>query len=187
MPSSLYNGLTQSCGCLKRERTVEINKARAWPKISRTYLYRVWSQIKQRCYNQRCDEYHNYGARGIKLHAVWHDFAAFARDVVAAIGERPDLHSIDRIDNDRGYVPGNLRWATQRTQVRNRRVTRLYELAGEQRLLVDWAKLADVEHETVRSRLRVGWTLDEALGTPPGSGRVPQTRRLRWTDKAEKK
>lgn len=86
---------------------------------SRTPLWWIWCAIKQRCTNPRCKDYPDYGGRGITLCGEWSaSFEAFIADV----GERPsDEHSIDRIDNDRGYEPGNVRWSTGIEQARNRR------------------------------------------------------------------
>jgi len=86
---------------------------------SRTPLWWIWCAIKQRCANPRCKDYPAYGGRGITICARWSSsFEAFLEDV----GERPsDAHSIDRIENDRGYEPGNVRWATGVEQARNRR------------------------------------------------------------------
>jgi hypothetical protein len=81
--------------------------------------YAVWQAMKDRCLNPNHAAYHNYGGRGIKICPEWqHSFAAFLRDV----GPRPspDL-SIDRIDNDGNYEPGNVRWATRSEQTRNQR------------------------------------------------------------------
>lgn len=81
--------------------------------------YRAWSQIKQRCLNPKVSGYKDYGARGIKVCDEWiNSFDAFYEH----IGERPSpKHSIDRIDNNGNYEPGNVRWATLSTQNINKR------------------------------------------------------------------
>lgn len=80
--------------------------------------YHIWSGIKARCTNPIDPRYKNYGGRGIGYHQEWEHFANFCRDM----GVRPSLkHSIDRIDNDKGYEPGNCRWATRTQQCLNRR------------------------------------------------------------------
>ena len=140
-------------------------------------------QIKQRCFNKNHAAYPDYGGRGITMDPVWAEsYARFRDDVINAIGPKPSrMYSLDRINNDAGYVPGNLRWATPEEQNRNTRKTRLFELNGQKRTLSEWADLAGVRRELVTSRvLRYGWPLDEALGTPPGFGRCPIEDRKKW-------
>lgn len=82
----------------------------------------AWSSIKTRCYNKNSNTYHKYGGRGIKMCDEWlNSFQAF-HDYV---GDKPSLaHSIDRIDNNGNYEPGNVRWATGSQQILNQRVRR---------------------------------------------------------------
>jgi hypothetical protein len=76
----------------------------------------------ERCYNKKLPGWINYGGRGIKVHLPWHDPVVFLRDLLAEIGRRPSSkHSLDRIDNDGDYAPGNIRWATPLQQLHNRR------------------------------------------------------------------
>ncbi len=122
------NKRTVSCGCHRLAQNV----ARTPPAsaihglCSRTvthYLYSAWKAIKRRCLDPKSDSYYLYGARGIGVYPPWvSDPSAFASYVIAAIGERPSsTHTIDRKDNNGGYFPGNLRWATKSQQVHNRR------------------------------------------------------------------
>jgi len=78
--------------------------------------------MKQRCLNKNAERYADYGGRGITIHKEWmNDFTAFMNYIVSAIGERPEGYTLDRIDNDKGYEPNNLRWATYSEQNFNRR------------------------------------------------------------------
>lgn len=81
--------------------------------------YRAWRHANQRCHYARHPQFASYGGRGIRMCDEWRkDFTAFLRHV----GPRPSKdHSLDRIDNDKGYEPGNVRWATRSEQARNRR------------------------------------------------------------------
>lgn len=106
---------TQSCGCLRREANVTHGLTHHGRKHP---LYGTWARMWQRCRDPRVAEFEHYGGRGISVCERWRDFAAFLADV----GEKPSpKHSLDRINNDLGYSPTNVRWATQTEQVRNAR------------------------------------------------------------------
>lgn len=87
------------------------------------YLYDLWWGINARCRDPHCERWERYGGRGIRVYPLWRDdYAAFRSWILTELGERPTPnHSLDRIDNDGHYEPGNLRWSTKREQVLNRR------------------------------------------------------------------
>lgn len=125
--------------------------------------YAIWSSMKQRCCNPKCHEFENYGGRGITVCSAWNDsFLAFLSDV----GSKPENSSLDRIDNNLGYSKENCRWVTSREQNRNKRVNRILTLNGETLCLSDWANRIGIHHQTLRNRLRRGWTLEESLSLP---------------------
>lgn len=119
----LSHSITRSCGCLHRETAAQIKlKHGASRSGARTPEFVVWHSAKSRCCNPQTTGYADYGGRGITMAPEFlNDFAAF----FAEVGPRPTpKHTIERIDNERGYEPGNLRWATRAEQGHNRRNTR---------------------------------------------------------------
>lgn len=113
--ASLRKGFSRSCGCLKLEMVRKVNKTHG---LTRTPAHRSWVAMRQRCYNPKTTRYSRYGGRGIKVCDRWrYSFEEFLKDM----GQPPsDRHSIDRIDVDGDYEPGNCRWATPLEQRHNR-------------------------------------------------------------------
>jgi hypothetical protein len=83
------------------------------------------------------------------------------------MGECPsDSHTIDRIDNNKGYSPENCRWATMKEQTRNTRRNRILEFDGKSLCLQEWAEITGLKRTTIAERINRGWTVEEALTTP---------------------
>jgi hypothetical protein len=122
--------------------------------------------MKTRCYNKNIPGFADYGGRGIKVHPSWRDsFAQFLSDM----GPRPSaLHSLDRIDNDGDYEPGNCRWALPDTQRNNTRRTRRFTLDGRTQSLMQWSRELGFDYNLAKLRINgLGWSFEDAISTPP--------------------
>lgn len=123
--SNLVRGHTQSCGCLERENRGRPPTHGFTTGRQQNPVYAAWANLIYRCTNPRAPLYRYYGGRGIQVCVRWREsFEAFFADVgprpAGRIGRRPAF-SIDRIDNDGNYEPGNVRWATLKEQRANQR------------------------------------------------------------------
>ena len=134
-------------------------------------LYRVWGNIVQRCTNPNNPAYHNYGGRGVTLCARWREFENFLVDLV----EQPEGMTLDRIDNDRGYEPNNVRWVTKADNTRNTRRCVMVEINGESKPINVWCREFGVPYVTFKQRKRNGWDLAEAVSKPPDTSRRRKT------------
>ncbi len=153
--ANLMKGATTSCGCYRRERLAEVMSERKRDYDTRSAEYRCWQQIRQRCSNPNRPEYVNYGGRGIRVCAEWEEsFGAFFESV----GRRPAKgYSIDRIDTNGDYEPGNCRWATRQEQSYNRRNARWLDVNGGRVRLCDAARRWGVPAAQILTRIRNGW------------------------------
>lgn len=155
--NQLKNGTNRSCGCLQRELAAAKSRVHG---LSNHPLKPMYSAMVARCHNPNSSEYANYGARGIVVCERWRDSIA---NFIADMGERPQGMSIDRIDNDGPYSPENCRWATSSQQHNNTRFNRIIELNGRRQTVVQWAAELGLSPNTIRSRLRKGWSVERAL------------------------
>ena len=127
--------------------------------------YGIWTGMLNRCRNPKLKCYELYGGRGIKVCEAWKKFEVFFRDM----GPRPSAkHSLERIDANGDYEPGNVRWATHLEQCNNRRATRFVIYKGRRTALTDAVRAAGsvIHYETAWIRIRTGWPVDVALETP---------------------
>lgn len=167
-PSVLADGRGKYCskacqGIGRRTHGETIDQANPSPE------YRTWTGIKTRCLNPNDRGYPRYGGRGITICDRWRDsFEAFLADV----GRRPSpAHSIDRINNDRGYEPGNVRWTTADVQSRNRRTVVRITYGEKTMTLHDWGVEIGISASTLKQRLRLGWSVERAFTTPARNAR----------------
>lgn len=126
--------------------------------------YTVWKNMIGRCAGYQKRGFRNYGGRGISVCEKWrHSFSQFLKDV----GRRPSpKHSLERKNNERGYEPRNVRWATRAEQARNTRRTAFLVFKRIRLCKEDWAKRVGLSNNTLTARLRHGWSVERALTEP---------------------
>jgi hypothetical protein len=124
--------------------------------------YRSWTAMRRRCEKPGASNYKWYGGRGIRVCERWASFPAFLADM----GDAPEGATIDRIDPNGHYEPGNCRWVVgMKAQGRNRRANRVLEYRGESRCVAEWAEVLGVSPRLIVQRLSRNWSVERALGT----------------------
>lgn len=127
----------------------------------RSPSWKIWVGVLQRCQDPNSNIFKYYGGRGITVCERWLVFENFLADM----GERPAGMSIERNNVNKGYEPGNCRWATKKEQSRNTRVTRWVEWQGKKISLAELSELSTVPYNRLRWRLQRGWPVAEAVDT----------------------
>lgn len=168
---------TTSCGCYKKE----IDKQRRWPRrvgpfkrdpskiygkhfMSKSPEYKSWDKMIGRTCNLNSDSYNYYGGRGITVCDRWrHSFENFYRDM----GPKPSPeYSIERIDVNGNYEPGNCRWVTSKEQARNKRSTIIVTYKGITKPLIDWSEDLKLDYKVLYNRLRSNWVIEDIFEKP---------------------
>lgn len=165
--SHLLQGTIVSCGCFGLERSIATHKKHG---MSRAPIYAQWSSIVQRCTNPNCKEYRYYGGREdhpIQICDEWRNSFESFRDYMSQLpnyGE--DGYSIDRVDNNDDYKPGNVRFATKEQQSQNTRQNHMLTFNGKTQGVSAWGRETGLGHQTISKRLLRGWSVELALTTP---------------------
>lgn len=160
-------GMIRSCGCLHERgnphRKVKHGHGR---RYAQSPEYIAWNAMKNRCYNASHKDYGRYGGRGISVCDRWRsDFRSFLEDM----GFKPSPeHTIDRVDNDGDYEPGNCRWATQDEQVNNRSVS----VTIEGLTLREIAAAAGLTYACIHGRYYNGARTIADLTVPPNENHL---------------
>ncbi|WP_146120432.1 MULTISPECIES: hypothetical protein [Pseudomonas] len=154
---NMRSGATQSCGCIRKEKNNHVTHGHTG-----SLAHKRWRSMRARCLNKNASNYPQYGGSGIGICEEWDDFERFLADMGECPGEG---FTLDREDGNKGYSPGNCRWATRVQQARNQSTNKLITFRGEALGLSEWAEKLGIKSQTIQNRLRKGWTIDEALGT----------------------
>jgi hypothetical protein len=158
--AALKRGHTKSCGCLVGEKLGALNRQHG---LSWTPEWKIWVAMNRRCNDKGLPQYKDYGGRGISVCDRWKDFALFLKDM----GAKPKGMSLDRIDVNGNYEPGNCRWACSKTQARNTRRNRYVTLGEKTQALSAWIEELGLKECTIKARIyRFGWTIEQALTVP---------------------
>lgn len=177
LSSNLTGRKSESCGCVRDIATGQRATRHGYARAKKSAEYRIWVGIITRCENTNNPSFPKYGGRGIAVCARWRgSFELFLADM----GPRPSpKHSIDRIDNNGNYEPGNCRWATNREQSCNTRRNVRLTHGGETMVQSDWAARLRIGHSALRERIK-RWGVEAGLSTaklPNGTRKSNQCKR----------
>jgi hypothetical protein len=153
--ADLTSGNTKSCWCLKIKRIKEAN-TKHW--ISNTPINNVYRGLKQRCENQKREDYRNYWGRWIKCE--WKTFEDFYKDMASSY---KGWLTIERINNDWNYCKENCKWATIKDQANNKRNNRFIEYKWEIKTLAQWSEYLWINRTTISERINRGCSTKEAF------------------------
>lgn len=169
---SVISGSIKSCGCL---RSKIMSQKTSKHNMSKTRIFRIWSLMKDRCYNSKSTQYINWGGRGIKVCDEWlgengfinfYNWAMANGYIEEQLPNGRNKLELDRIDNDGNYEPSNCRWATHKQQQNNKRNNRLITYNGETRNITEWTEFMRFPKYLLKNRLDYGWSIEKALTTP---------------------
>lgn len=164
---NLRRGHCRSCGCLYKGHGGSKKKNIFMGSDSK--LYRTWSGIKSRCFDQNSHNYHNYGGRGITMCDEWkNDYNTFKKWALHNGYDESGGRdcSIDRIDTNGNYDPYNCKWSTAKEQANNTRRNTFIEYDGVEYTLSQLADKAGLNYSTFMSRYSRGWDIDKILNCP---------------------
>lgn len=157
---SLKLGLSSSCGCFRKELLGNITRKHG---LRETKAYRILYGAIDRCTNPKNRAWVYYGGRGIRVSEAWMRNPV---QFIADMGQPKDGYTLERVDVNGHYEPGNCVWATKKQQARNKRTTRLVTYQGETRSLAEWSEILGVNYSALRFRLDDGWPVDRAFTAP---------------------
>ena len=157
--AELRNGMTKSCGCLRKDPGKEPHYIHGGAK---TRLFKIWIDMKSRCYYESNTRFNRYGGRGISVCKEWDESFSTFRDWALQHGYQDDL-SIDRINVDGNYEPSNCRWATSKQQGRNKENTVYVLLNGKLVSLYDAADYLGIKTKSAWCRYSRGQRISDEI------------------------
>lgn len=165
--SDLSNNKTRSCGCYQKESRYShtLRHGNTCGRSS-TITYASWQSMIKRCYNKKGKCYKNYGGRGITVCDRWTEEKTGFVNFLLDMGECPKGLTLDRIENNGNYEPGNCRWATYIEQANNTRNNRFLEYNGKKLTIAQWSRETGINRYALRDRLKRGWSIEDSLTRP---------------------
>ena len=165
---SLTKGFTVSCGCYRNERVRETNSTHKATSAVATHeyamAYKTYAGMMKRCYTKGNDlSAKHYRDRGIKVCDRWHVFEAFYLDMYPK--PEPRL-TLERVDVNGDYSPANCIWADMQTQANNKTTSVFLEAFGRRQTGPQWAREFGIKYHTIRARMRLGWSIEDAISRP---------------------
>lgn len=164
--SSLRQGDSLSCGCYKKDKAPTVRLTHGATRGGRnTTEYSIWRDMLSRCFNKNRRAFKHYGGRGITVCERWMKFENFFSDM----GVRPSIeYSLERVDNDGIYEPGNVKWGTRFEQVNNRRNNVYVTHQGRTKALGIWAAELGIAQRILCKRIQSrGWAVERAFTQQP--------------------
>lgn len=162
--NKLRSGNTKSCGCLQKEFLD--GRLRRKHGLTNTKLYATWENMKHRCEDPKNWMYPNYGGRGIKVCEEWHNSSTFF-EWAYSHGYKEGL-TIERIDVNGNYEPGNCTWIPIKNQYLNRTDSHFVTAFGKTQTISEWAKESGIKYDTIERRLnQYGWDAERAVTEKP--------------------
>lgn len=180
--SALVTGGSKSCGCISAEKMktrwengdpelrkkLSENAANVTHRKSKHPLYRIWSDMKQRCFNKKNAFYQSYGGRGITVCERWMKFENFYEDMIDGYMQGMQ---IGRIDNDGWYSKENCRWETAKQQQRNKSNTAYVDTPKGRMKLAEAAEMYGLSRDCISHRIKTGWPMEKIYSQPSLRGK----------------
>lgn len=157
--SNVKCGEIKNCGCIHGNKQYSNFD---YDNPSHKRAYRIWNDMKRRCFCTNRKDYPRYGGRGITMCDNWLNFQNFW-DWSLTNGYDDNL-SIDRINPNGNYEPSNCRWSNAKEQANNKRNNHYITFRGVTKSMADWSNELDISYTCLRARLRRGWSVERALG-----------------------
>lgn len=161
---NVKSGNTNSCGCYKKKVAGKHSFKHGHSGLNVTSEYMIWANMNQRCNNKNNTHFKDYGGRGIFVCEKW--ISSFS-DFFKEMGSRPSKkHTLDRIDNNKGYCIENCKWSTRKEQIENRRTSLKINFNGEIKSLKDWSDHYSISYKLLHKRLfSCKWPIEKALSS----------------------